>query len=410
MNNTFARPLIGVTGSSGKTSTILMLNSILEQCGNKPAMLESWKGPASFTKLVKNNTTGSRPLLAEVPVEALRQRQVKGEIFQCAALTNLTVDHLPACGTQERYHELKSEFFNQLPPSAKAVLNADDPRSLTLAGDGGLDTITFALHYPNAMIVAKNIRTKNFSSVFELSVNTDIPTFSNRVISPQTTKVHLPMLGEQNIYNALLAATLALLLDVDLESIARALGRFPGIRRNMEIISVDKALVLDDGARNPAAIRAALAGAKLLGKRRTLVLHGIYGKGGQTINRCNARELAHWLQQSPGSQLIVTRSMYHTKHKYQVRVSEEKTFLTELKESKTEAAYFPDLPDAVESILSHACEEDLILLLGGPVLDRAREIILQSIGENRTSLTLVPSGLGGIRTHSNLQPLAGNPT
>ena len=404
-------PSIGITGSSGKTSTILMLKFILHQNGLNTAIMDAWRGPLSFEKMVKTATiSGSDALVTEAPIEALRQKYLTGNMFQCGALTNLAVDHLPICGTPERYYELKSSFFRQLPPGAKVVLNADDPRALSLSEEERLDYITFALHYPKAIIVANNICYQNMSAAFNVTINTEFTTFTNRVITPKTTTVRLAMSGEHNISNALMAIALALLCDLDLQSIADALACFPGIRRNMEIISSEQFLVLDDAARNPTAIKATLTATQRLKPQNTIILHGIYGGGGQAINRCNARELVAWLGTNPNAKLIVTRSMYHCKNKYQVRLNEEKAFLHELKNCGIDPAYFPDLPDAIESALSHADSGDLIVFLGGQVLDRAREILLKSTGENHVSLALVPSGLTNAPPHANIQSFVSNPT
>ncbi|MDW7652225.1 MAG: Mur ligase family protein [Bacillota bacterium] len=404
-------PLIGITGTNGKTSTILMLKYILEYCGLNPAALDAYRGNLSFDRFMQSNSSQNNDYrLIEVPAEALRQKQMNGEVFQVAALTNLSTDHLASCHRPETYYAVKSVFFSTLPKEARVVVNADDQRALTLVRDDRHDFITYALHYPNAMIVAENITRSRFTSTFDISVKTEIIDRAKQAVMPETVRVRLGMPGEQNIYNALLAASIALLLQVGLKKIAEALGKFPGIRRNMELIAADRFYVVDDGACNRAAIRTALDAAETITDGNILLLHGIYGGGGQEVNRCVAAELAAWSLKTPHSRLFVTRSMYHCKHKYQVRLREEKAFLAELKEKGADFAYYPDLPDAVDAVMQHAQRGDLVLLLGGHTMDKASDMVLRAGGELRAAQALMSSGIPGREPDPHVQPVSGNAT
>jgi UDP-N-acetylmuramoyl-L-alanyl-D-glutamate--2,6-diaminopimelate ligase len=404
-------PLIAVTGTNGKTGTILMLAFILQRLGRKPSVMDTWRGLKAFEQFRRaEDPENSGGYLVEVPVESLRQRQLHGNIFDCAALTNLSVDHLATCGSPEQYGRIKSRFFTELPPHAKAVIPADDAETLMWAGEAHPDFISCAVGYPHAMVTAKNIRYTGFHSKFDLAVTAELETYDGRPLSPATAAVRLPIPGRHNVANALTAATLALWLTGDLGGIADSFSHFPGIRRNLEMIIFDSFRIMDDSARNPAAIRAALTAVEDTLKGNIHVLHGIYGGGGVTVNRLNARELAFFLQRNPCSRLFVTRSMHHSHSRYQVRPAEEKAFLEELKKQKVEFYYYPDLPDACESCLSHSETGDLILMLGGPVLNRAREMMIRATGEKRASQVIIPSGFTALPDIELTQSLMVNPT
>ncbi|MCR3921012.1 MAG: Mur ligase family protein, partial [Firmicutes bacterium] len=339
------KPMIGVTGTNGKTTTILMLSFILEQCGLKPAVLDAWKGVASVERLLETAAIqDSDCLLLEVPIEALRRKQLDAKMFQCGALTNLSLDHLASCPTPDKYISYKAAFFTALPARAKAIINADDPKSLSLAQEGDVEYITYAAQYANAMIVANHIQLQPYGTRFDLTITADFIGLTNKLVSPGSSTVHLPVSGYHNVSNALLAASLALLFIPDIERVAQALSEFPGIRRNMEPMTFNHYRIIDDAARNPAAIKAALSSILLHKAKQVLLLHGIYGGGGPIINQYNALEIARWIQQNPHHQLFVTRSMYHCKSRHQVRMNEEKAFLGELKENNIDFAYYPDLP------------------------------------------------------------------
>ncbi|NLM51272.1 MAG: hypothetical protein GX197_00380 [Firmicutes bacterium] len=404
------KPIIGITGTNGKTSSILMAKFILQANGCKPLTADTWKGAANFLRLTKQLQAEAWDcLLVEVPAEALQQKKIAIENFAAGALTNLSLDHLTTCRTPKQYLNTKASFLNGLPQNAKLIINADDPQALALAEEGHVEYITYATSYPNAMLVAKNIRQHGFATQFELTLSAEINTFTQTVISPGSAKVVLPLLGRHNVSNALLAAAIALLCLGDLQAVAKSLSRLPGIRRNLEIITPSPVLAIDDAAHNPAAIQAALTAIESLNHKRTLLLHGIYGRGGHILNQKNARQLSAWLKKYRQNRLFVTSSLYHTKNKYQVRISEEKAFLHELKENGIDFAYYPHLPDAVDSMLKEAKTGDLILFLGGHVLNRARDFFPSGDKKLQANL-LIASEFMVPAASPDLQNLSFNPS
>ncbi|NLZ38002.1 MAG: hypothetical protein GX893_00125 [Firmicutes bacterium] len=372
------KPLVGVTGTNGKTTTLLILNFILQQCGLKPLILNAEKIPPDL----ENNGQINDCFLMEITVEALRRKKLAHFSFDCGAFTNLTLDHLASCRTAKHYLSYKAQLLQQLAPGAKAIINADDGQALSLAQKEDIEYITYATRYPNAMVVAKNIQQCLWYTKFTLEVTAEFKSLTNQIIKPGSACIKFSLLGEHNVANAVLAASLALLFIPDLDAIAQALCKFPRLRRTMEVINDSPLTIIDDAARNTAALQAALAAAQALKAPRILLLHGIYGGGGVVMNRNNARALCHWLLKYPENHLYLTRSMHHTRKKHQVRLHEEKAFLAELKQHGLQFAYFPDLPDAIEGVLSRAQKGDLILLLGGPVLKHAHEIIVNSLNIN----------------------------
>ncbi|MBS4023272.1 MAG: hypothetical protein KGZ79_12770 [Dethiobacter sp.] len=380
-------PIFAVTGSNGKTTAVLLTKFVLEYQGIKTAVLDNWKGCTAFEKQKERASwDGTSCLLVEAPVEMLRQRRLPTSMFKAAALLNLAAEH--PCGTRgkNKSYRLISSFFNELPEGARAILNVDDPQALSLVQDGPYNLITFATDYSNAMVVATNVQYSGLTATFDLQVNGELISLSGQVIMPATCTVYLPMAGRHNISNALLAAIISLLMGVNLQDIGKALSLFPGIRRQLEVVYNGYALIIDDSAQNPAAIRAVLDTVEKLDRRRVIIVHGLSGGSGGEINSQNAMEMAGWLAARPRDSLLVTRSMYHVKNRHRVQLDEEKAFFNTLREKETDFAYFPDLPDVLESALSHAQEDDVVLLLGGPVLNRAQELLIQILGDNFPAL------------------------
>ena len=66
------KPLIGITGTNGKSSTVIMLKHILEYCGLTPATLDYWQGSQSFLRFMQDKKTiNSDCVEAEIPATAL---------------------------------------------------------------------------------------------------------------------------------------------------------------------------------------------------------------------------------------------------------------------------------------------------------------------------------------------------
>ncbi len=403
------KPVIAVTGSNGKSTTMLMTSFILECHGLKTAVLDNKKGGTAFTKLFERaKLDGSACLLLEAPVNALRQQSLPVQDFNSVALLNLANGQLSGAGGKNN-PSIISSFLDKLPANARIVLNADNPDVISLVQENR-NLITYALDYENAMVIAANVQYQGLFSSFDLTVKNEFTCLNGQVIMPGSCPVRLPAAGGHNISNALAAAVLSLLMGVDLAGIAHALARFPGVRRNLEVIDDSRALIIDDAAQNAAAIRAALAAAGSLGKRRLLILHGLCGGSGEEQNRSNALELAERLRMNREDLLFVTQSMYHSRSRHRVRIREEKAFFIALKEKNTVFAYYPDLPDALESALYSTEEDDILLLLGGPVLNKAAGILQQILGRQRDFTSILPGEILPMEQNTHSQGVTANPT
>lgn len=403
-------PLIfAVIGSTGKTTSVILTRFILERSGLKPAALDNWRG-SHFFYLLRDAAAEADCVLAEVPLNILRQNHINHELFQLIAISNLLPERTGNEVSESWQYKAASRYFENLAEGTTAVFNADDPVSLSLAREGLTDFITYAISYPNAMIIASDLKTTGLSSSFNLTVSDEFTNLHGQIVMPGLYPVDLSLGGRHNVSNSLLSACICLQLGLSLAAIAGALSSFPGIRRNLELIFEGGFKVIDDAAQNPRAIAAALSAVITLPAEKLIILHGITGGGGVALNRANARELAAWLHKGKDTYLILTKSMYHCPKRYSVQISEEKAFLSTLKEEGIDFSYYPDLPDALESALWQAQSGDLVVLLGGPGLNRAAEMILRVLGERSSKTVLVPSAMITVPDLASNQPVAANPT
>lgn len=136
-------PVLGVTGTNGKTSVAWITRQLLESLGVKTGLLgtvayDLGDGPMSAARTTPEGLDLQAAFAAmrdrqcaaaaiEVSSHALAQGRTEGTHFHAAAFTNLTQDHLDFHGTMEAYFEAKALLFSHLTAGSCAVLNVDDP-------------------------------------------------------------------------------------------------------------------------------------------------------------------------------------------------------------------------------------------------------------------------------------------
>jgi UDP-N-acetylmuramoyl-L-alanyl-D-glutamate--2,6-diaminopimelate ligase len=241
--------IIGVTGTSGKSTTTDFICRILEEAGYKVASISSirfkvaekeWENKYKMTmpgrfviqKFLKQaKDAGCNYVVLEVTSEGIRQYRHKFINFDTAVFTNLTPEHIESHGGFENYRNEKLKLFY----TAKNIhiINRDDENSIYFLNIKSRQIISFSLQD------AKNINTKN-----GVSFNLDGKEFN------------LNLFGEFNIYNALASIYVAKAYGINLEICKRALEKAKGIAGRMEVISESPVKVIVDYAHTPEQLEA----------------------------------------------------------------------------------------------------------------------------------------------------------
>jgi len=275
-------PVIGVTGTNGKTTVTYLLESILAAAGRRPAVLgtincrfESTVRPALHTTpesidllaiAAEFRRAGADALILEVSSHALAQGRTSGIDFAVGVFTNLTPEHLDFHDGMEDYFTSKRRLF--LPSgvagtTVRPVLNVDDPYGARLAAE-----------LPEAVTCGlgrAQIRPRTFNCSRE-GIRAILETPCGEI------EIASPLLGRFNLYNLLCAAGAGLALDLPLAAIATGLNRAPAVPGRLERIENDRgALVLVDYAHTGDALENVLVTLRELASRRLLVVFGCGG-------------------------------------------------------------------------------------------------------------------------------------
>ncbi|HYW02705.1 MAG TPA: UDP-N-acetylmuramoyl-tripeptide--D-alanyl-D-alanine ligase [Gammaproteobacteria bacterium] len=280
----FDIPVVGVTGSNGKTTVKEMLASILRQ-----------RGPVLATEGNRNNDIGLPLTLCGLDgthTAAVLEMGANhaGEIAYLAGVaqpvvgvvTNAGAAHLEGFGSREGVARAKGELFQALPPEGCAVINADDRYAgLWRELASGCRSLTFGLD-PGADVRSGSIGTAPVAD------GTPGTRFELRLPADSIT-VSLPLPGRHNVMNALAAAAAALAVGVDAAGIRRGLEAMRPVTGRLQVVAGRHgARLLDDSYNaNPNSLRAGLEVLAGLGGRTWLVLGdmGELGDGSGGLHR-----------------------------------------------------------------------------------------------------------------------------
>lgn len=274
--------VVGVTGTNGKTSTALLLQSLFAMGGLRCGFLgtignDTGQGrtPARQTTpealdlqqyLAEMQAEGCRAAALEVSSHALEQGRTEGVNFSGAIFTNLGRDHLDYHQTAEAYEQAKGILFSELRSGAFAVINGDDPCGVRMASRCAPGVRLWRTGMERGEVHTEGLKMGSGGSSFLLC--TPEGKF------PAT----LPWLGRFNVANALAAAAAAMLGGIPGEKVAAGLGRAPAVPGRMEIVpGAGDYTALVDFAHTEDAIRAALETLRPLTRGKLSIVLGAGG-------------------------------------------------------------------------------------------------------------------------------------
>ena len=260
--------VVGITGSSGKTSTKDLLAAVLERHGPTVAPAGSFNNEIGLPLTVLGVAEDTRHLVVELGARGLGHIAALCAIAPptVAMVLNVGSAHLGEFGSREVVAATKGELVEALSADGVAILNADDPLVRAMAERTAGRVVTTGWD-PGADVRAEDL---TFS-------DTGYPRF-RLVAGAASESITLRVLGEHQVANALAAAAAALALGMALPEIAAALSEAgPRSRWRMELTErPDGVTIVNDAYNaNPESVRAALkALVTLAGARRTWAVLG----------------------------------------------------------------------------------------------------------------------------------------
>ena len=244
-------PIVAVTGTNGKTTTVSLLHEILKEANLKSKLLGN-VGTA-FTSLADDCQFSD---FAVLEVSSFQLMDIAAFKPHIGAILNIDNDHLNIHKSFKNYKRAKLNIFSNMGKCEYAVLNFDD----------------------------KNLRdVKTTAKMFWFSINEPVfrgcyilngkVIFINSHIESVLRLTDIKLLGKHNLQNALCAILCAKLLHVDNETIRRAVSNFPGVKHRLQYVKTLNGVNFynDSKATN---INSALVAARAMDKPTALILGG----------------------------------------------------------------------------------------------------------------------------------------
>lgn len=239
-------PIIGITGSCGKTTTRALTESILKQCGHVLASQKSFNNdiglPLTLFQLQPDHDFAVLEMGTNHPGEIAALTAIAKPTV--AVVTMVAAVHVGNFASVEAITDEKSVIYDN---ADIAIINSDDPQRDIFYQHAQKQIITFGIHRP-ADVMAKNIVMKNNQAHFNL------------VTKMGEIDIALPLLGRHNVTNALAAASIAIALNISLLNIKSGLETtLPEYGRlNIKKGSQGETLIDDSYNANPTSVKAAI--------------------------------------------------------------------------------------------------------------------------------------------------------
>ena len=270
--------LVGVTGTNGKTTIATLLYNMFREMGHKCGLLSTVcnyiEGEAIPTEHTTPDPIALNQLLArmvdagceyafmECSSHAIHQKRIGGLNFAGGIFTNLTRDHLDYHKTFENYRDAKKQFFDGLPKTAFAIINADDK---------------------NGMVMVQNtkacVKTYSTRTMADFKARILECHFEGMYLDIDGREVGVQFIGKFNASNLLAVYGTAVMLGKDPEQILVVLSKLKSVSGRLQPIQSPLGYTaIVDYAHTPDALENVL----------NAIHEVLNGKTGRVITVCGA--------------------------------------------------------------------------------------------------------------------------
>ena len=263
-------PVVGITGSVGKTSTKEMIASVLSQRYNVLKTEGNFNNEVGLPLTILRIRDEHKVAVVEMGINHFGEMHRLSEIAKpdICVITNIGQCHLEFLGSREGILKAKSEIFDFMNPEGYVCLNGDDDMLCTVKEVHGHKPVTYGLSMKNDVYVTN---TKN---------NGILGSKASVYLNDATFDVEIPLPGEHMVMNALAATCVGDLLGLKQEEIARGIESAKAVGGRSNLIVLKDRKILDDCYNaNPVSMKAAIDLLCLSDTRKVAILGDMFELG-----------------------------------------------------------------------------------------------------------------------------------
>ncbi len=245
----FPIPVVGITGSVGKTTTKDMVASVLATTYSTLKTEGNFNNEIGLPLTLFGLTRSHQAAVIEMGMSGFGEIDRLASIAQpdCAIITNIGMAHIEKLGSQENIRKAKMEMLPHLRPGGLVLLNGDDPLLWDVRGQVP-HAVYVGIHNPDCAFTAVHIQTTESGLTFQLRH------------AGKAVTVSLPLPGEHNVYNALFAIAVGLHYQVPMSAILTGLADFVPSAMRLAITQAGGYTIVNDCYNaSPASMEAAIS-------------------------------------------------------------------------------------------------------------------------------------------------------
>jgi UDP-N-acetylmuramoyl-L-alanyl-D-glutamate--2,6-diaminopimelate ligase len=351
-------PLVGVTGTNGKTTITSLLYQLFKKAGYKVGLLSTVKIMVDEIEFKATHTTpdsltinyyldkmieaGVDYCFMEVSSHGIHQKRTAGLTFFGGVFTNLSHDHLDYHETFSAYRDVKKSFFDSLPKSAFALTNIDDKNGHFMLQNTRAKKKTYAL-----------------TTIADYKAKVLEKQFSGSLLKINEIEVWTKLIGQFNASNLVAIFAVAELLGIEKLEILTTISQLENVSGRFEsIISDDGITAIVDYAHTPDALKNVLETINDIRKGSEKLI-AVVGCGGDR-DKAKRPKMAHIASQL-SDQSILTSDNPRTENP-QTIIDEMEMGITSENYKKTLSIL--DRRQAIKTACKFSERGDIILIAG----------------------------------------------
>ena len=253
---------VAVTGSVGKTTTKEFIAAVASVSFKTHKTEGNHNNELGLPLALLGIAPDDEVSVMEMGMSALGEIEYLSKLVKpdIALITNIGTSHLATLGSRENICRAKLEICEGLRDGGILLFNADEPLLFESAKTLDKNVRLMSIHNREGDYRALNIRTGSDNIIFDMI-------YDRKAV----TNIEIPVLGKHNVYNALAAYSVGVMLGMKDELIRRGLMNFAGAEMRQRIYDVSGITVIDDCYNaSPESMRAAIDVLSSIASKRSL--------------------------------------------------------------------------------------------------------------------------------------------